>query len=72
MRIKNISDNDYILMDSILLILLNESNIDINKLQYHLLRCGIFCDQPLLRKALEKLSEDKLITKPKNEGANIN
>lgn len=60
--IKNQSDLDYILMDAILIILAEKGQMDVSKLQYELLNCGLMVQQPLLREAIKELKVHKAIS----------
>ncbi len=60
-QIKKIKQKDYLIMDAILVILNNKPQLSIGKLQYEILKCGIHVGQPLLREAIKRLKEDKLI-----------
>lgn len=62
--IKDKSDLDYVLMDAILIILGEKGQLNVSKLQYELLNCGLMVQQPLLREALKELTEHKAIAMP--------
>ncbi len=60
-RINDISDNDYIVIDAILVILNNITNLKIASLQYELLKCGLYIGQPTLREVIRKIHDEGLV-----------
>ena len=60
--VKKIKQNDYLIMDAILIILGRKGQLEINKLQYELLNCGIIIQQPLLNEAISELKKNKAVS----------
>lgn len=66
--IDKLSDRGGLIINAILLILVNEGNMPIKKLQWRLFNCGIFITEERLRQAVSVMIEKKIIkTAPKDE-----
>lgn len=69
--IKNLSDYDHVIYEVILIILKNQGHMDMAKLQWELLKCGVYIRQPKLKEALKEMYEKKLIGKPQEKTPSI-
>ena len=63
--LNKLSDRDGFIYEVILLIVRVGGNMDMMKLQYELLKCGVYVKKPLLEQALLKLKEEGKIGNPK-------
>lgn len=62
--IKKLTDRDSFIYEVIGVLLVNIGNMDQKKLQFELLKCGIYIKKPLLTEALKIMREKGLISKP--------
>lgn len=71
-QIKNKEDNEYMLVDAILIILSKDGLETISILQFELLKCGIMVQQPLLGETIKYLEGHKVIKYKKKFTINLN
>lgn len=64
-QIKKIKQNDYLIMDAVLIILGEKGELSVTKLQYELLNCGVMIRQPLLKEVITELNKHNLVGKNK-------
>lgn len=62
--IQKLSDRDGFIYEVIKIILVNAGPMDMKRLQYQLLTCGVYVKKDLLTEALKTMNEKGLLTKP--------
>jgi len=62
--LQKLSDRDGFIYDVIKCILVNAGPMDMKKLQFVLLTCGVYVKKDLLEQALKTMNEKGLLTKP--------
>lgn len=60
--LQKLSDRDGFIYDAIKIIINNNPNIQLPKIQYKLLECGVYVKKPLLEEALKTMIEKKLLS----------
>lgn len=62
--INRLSDRDGFIYDAIAILLVNIGYMDLKRLQFELLKCGVYVKKTLLQEAVKTMNEKGLITKP--------
>lgn len=62
--LEKLSDRNSFIFEVIKLILVNQGNMDLKRLQWELLQCGVYVKKELLKQAISVMNEKGLLTKP--------
>jgi predicted transcriptional regulator len=64
--IEKLSDRHSLIFEAIRLILVNEGDMPIKKLQYRLFSCGVYINSQLLQQAISVMKEQGAVKKARN------
>lgn len=62
--LEKLSDRNSFIFEAIKLILVNQGNMDLKRLQWELFQCGVYVRKDLLKQAVSVMNEKGLLTKP--------
>lgn len=62
--INKLNDRGGFIFDVIRIIVVNKGKMTVDKLQLELLQCGVYIQKELLRDALSRLIEKKILSRP--------